>query len=1486
MLPSKFRFGISVIALTLALSMGDAHAAQVTIADGETATGRSLSDGDDLRYTDNTGNVEPLDFTFDDNLTLGDGVNSISGNQGDLVSTTADTINFLLDNSSTSVNIVLEDDVIADGVNGGVAPDVINFELSADAADSLTIGVNNTDEYNLGAGSITLRNQNDVVNLNNDITLDTFRFVGTNANLNIADGVTITGQIDNTIGNAGIVDFAGSGIVTGDIGATAGINTINVEAGGTLEVQGDVVNFFTMNLNGGSTLNATTNNATIAGNINTDSNGTGVLDIDANGVIYNGIIGFNGNNLSQITVDTAGSLELRNDANANDIILEGAGDLILNGTNLTVTAVNGISGSNGTITVMASGEIAADINDVDTLAVDAAATLRFTEDTLDVNTLTLDGGLQFSGGSAVTVTGDMNSTGGSAGSLDLDQTVVFEDNVGQVNSIAAMDVRGGAFSATLRGANNQIDAVTLDDSGGVGATLIFDQDGTSFTGSIDSAGGEETGVIDIDGNTVFEAGFDSGQNNLLGSVEIADTKNLTLNGSLATHDLSLEGSAELILDESGIIVTITNGLQDTTNGGTLTVENNATLEASIGSEANGIGTLDVNAGVLDVTGTVVNANTIVVDGGLTLSGTNAIVVNDINSTGGSNGDIIANNNVNFEGNVGAVPGSSLATLAVADTFTATLEGLANNIDTITLRGATGSTLQTINDNTVITGNIESDVSEQGILDINATTTINGTIGFTRTLNQISIADTETLTISDDMRSQTIRLESDSILELSGADIFVTAGTVLDGDQTGGNGIINVLTGSTNARLNADIGTVNGIDQVNLQAGTDLTFSGLDVNINTISLADGTSIISFNGTDASVNVTDITGAGIVNVDDNTSLTGTIGAGTGVLEVNLADSVSFDTNSDVTATNITLDNATFQTTGSNDITITGDIDSAAAQTDGVLDIDTNTTVVGDIGATDRLANVDVATGAALTIGNQTLAATNFTVNGESNFTNSVTLGAGTVTGYSDGSTIRLSGTTLATTNVETGNPVYLDADTNNTTINLAPNSTINVEFDVSFRGTVDIIDATGGTLNINNATFQPTNVGALTNATIVAFPNDRVTLTASSKTQAEVQDDLNISQDQAQAIITADQVVTTADDAAARTALDAAIFGGNASAANAAEQLSPDLNSMGNSIAAIDVGQANFSNISVRLNALRSGRSFINNSYDRTGLATGNGNLNENFWVRAFGTIAEQDSRNGISGYDADSYGVTMGLDTAIGVDSRLGLAFGYAITDIDGESAALNSTQINSYQLTLYGDYTPGNFYLESYLGFALNDVSTQSELDFGGLSREYRGDYMSSQYSTGLEMGYAVPFSGSARLIPYTGMQFYHVTGDTIELRNGGALNQNVELESLTALEGTLGMRFETEIGYRGGYVIEPSFHAEYSYDFVGDELEASANYTNGGTAYSIEGFESEQSSFNFGAGLAYRPPSGLTEWSLAYENEVKDDYMAHTGVLNATFKF
>ena len=50
--------------------------------------------------------------------------------------------------------------------------------------------------------------------------------------LNIADGVTLTGNLDNkTLQSAGIVNFAGTGVVTGTAGATQAINTINLNGG-------------------------------------------------------------------------------------------------------------------------------------------------------------------------------------------------------------------------------------------------------------------------------------------------------------------------------------------------------------------------------------------------------------------------------------------------------------------------------------------------------------------------------------------------------------------------------------------------------------------------------------------------------------------------------------------------------------------------------------------------------------------------------------------------------------------------------------------------------------------------------------------------------------------------------------------------------------------------------------------------------------------------------------------------------------------------------------------------------------------------------------------------------------------------------------------------------------------------------------------------------------------------------------------------------
>lgn len=1479
----SIRTTVSIMALTIALGVSDAaHAVTVPITDDTTASGLGVVNGDDLSYNDTDGSAgDPLDFTVDTDLTLGNGTVSLVGSEGDATSTTADVINIILDNGATPVSLTMEDDVIADGVNGGAAPDLINFNLSVDGADTLTLGVDNTDTFNLGAGTIQLRNAGDTVNLENDITLGSLTFNGTNADINVADGVTITGDVDNNIGQAGNLIFNNSGVLNGNVGASSTVNNLQIDNGGTVELQGTSYDLSEYNLNGGATLQIT-NAATLSGRILSDGDGTGTLDVDSAGVVVDSVIGFGGNDLASVTVDTAGSLEVGNDVNADDIVLEGAGTLILNGAGLVVSTANGISGTGGTVSVLSSAEIAGVINDISLLSVDGAANLTVSNPTVDADNITLDGAMRFIGPDPITVSGDVNSTGGSAGTLDLDQSVVFTDNVGSGQSIGAMEVRGG-FTATLQGTANQIDSVLLADDGGSGGVLLFDQNGTTFSGNIDSDNGDTTGVIDINANVVIASGSSIGQTDIVEDVQIISNRTLDLRGDLRSTDLTLEGFAELNLNGSGIVVEVVNGIQDTDNNGTLSVNANAQLLGDIGTVGDGIAALDIVSGALDVGGSVVNAAAITLDGTLQLSGADTTVYGPVDSTGGSAGALIASENVTFANSVGSTAGASIATLNVSDGRAVTLESVTNNIDATVLEGVNGSTLNIVTNGTILNGDIDSDSSEQGIVNVDATAEIAGQIGATRRLEDIQIADAEELTLRQYARSNDITLEGDASLLLDGDNINIVTNSGIDGD-TASNGTLTLAATSVNALINGDVGASNGIALLELQNDSSMTISGTTIDAQSITLGNATTALTFTGQNADITVNDIEGPGILNFNESASVSGTIGANAAVGTINVGSGYTLDIDSNVTASNIRLDNATFQTVDTT--IIDADIDSAAAQTDGNLDVDADTTVLGDIGNNDRLATLDIDAAGILRTGGTNLNVANMNVLGETSYTDTVSLSNATNLTYQDGSVIRLSAMTLAGTNPETNNPVYIDADTNNATVSFFPNANVDIEFDVNFLGTVDIVDATGGTLALNGVSFDLTNVGALTTARVDAFVNDRITLTAASKPRAQVQEDLNINEAEAEAIIAADNFVTTGLDATGRTALDTAILGGNESARVAAVQLTPDVNTMGNSLVAADAGRANFSNISVRLATLRSGRSFINSGYDRTGLASGNGHFDDNFWVRGFAQMAEQDDRGGISGYEADTYGATIGYDTATGPDSRLGLAFGYAVTDVDGKSLAANATQINSYQLTLYGDYTPGNFYFEGYAGYALNDVEIQSSLTFGGLNREYRGDYISNQYSAGFEMGYDVPFSSSTRIVPYAGFQYYLVTGDTIELRNSGGFDQNVELDNVSVGMGSLGLRLETEFGMGGGAVLEPSIHGAYLYDFFGDEVEASSTYTNGGAAYSVEGAEVEQSAFNVGGAMTFRTASGLMEWSVSYDAEFKDDYASHTGVVNATFKF
>ena len=207
-------------------------------------------------------------------------------------------------------------------------------------------------------------------------------------------------------------------------------------------------------------------------------------------------------------------------------------------------------------------------------------------------------------------------------------------------------------------------------------------------------------------------------------------------------------------------------------------------------------------------------------------------------------------------------------------------------------------------------------------------------------------------------------------------------------------------------------------------------------------------------------------------------------------------------------------------------------------------------------------------------------------------------------------------------------------------------------------------------------------------------------------------------------------------------------------------------------------------------------------------------------------------------------------------------------------------------MTLYADYTPGNYYLEGMVGYAFNDTSVESDINFGGLARTLSGEYETNQYSAGVETGFEYRMSDRVRLIPNAGLQYYHVEGEQVRLSDGAGFTQEVDIDDLNVLLGKVGVRLESEYMAANGGTWMPELRANFLYDFIGDEAEATGTYTATGATYSAEGADVAEAAVNLGVGLSYTSPNSLMEVTAGYDAELKEDFTSHTGLLQARFKF
>ncbi len=1123
-----------------------------------------------------------------------------------------------------------------------------------------------------------------------------------------------------------------------------------------------------------------------------------------------------------------------------DIVGDGNGDDVwdIDTDQGSTTADITIDTSGGTDTLtIESGAGAQTEADIDTISfTDStnAAIISVGDGTDNAVMLTVNGNV--SGDGTADLSFVVNADG--AGTDDEATTLAIKSTV--------FDLGSGTITLTDDATDNQGDAALLIN--GTGAQAI--------TGAINGANqGEGTvSVTNAAGIVTFNSGVGSGTE--VGAINIGGATGTT---TVVFKEVVQTNDAD---NESGIITI------GQTDGG----DTNVTFKKAVTTDQ---GTVLGN-------GTGTDTNTVTYDGtdaGFTVAGI-------VNGTAGDTDNVVVTggNTIVQSGIWGGV--SPLDSLALTGTGTKLDQGAAISATTISL--ATGTTLE-VND--AVNGNITGN----GTLDVDTGASIDGNV----TALAADVANGQVLTIiSDDAGTGTAGT--------------VNIGTVTFGDAT--SGLV----------LNAD-------------ADGTTTFTG-----NIVASAAGAGILTVGGDAAETESYVVNGA--IGASDKAIATLEIGD-------NNASVHTLTTKGNVYANAVVIENGDILNVQGSSVTVSGTVNGNDASEGAVVVGDgtnaTNATFGGVIGGVQELAGFKVSEGSTANISNNllvesaTAGALDFdgTVNVDTETVGAVTIdnidGAGIfaldgtlTTSGSNALTLGSGGTIHAGWNdknakLNAGSQVVLNDDL------LVGNSTgdvytININKNANFDpNTTTVIDAAGDTVRVE--TDSKLVIGITSGSTALASGDTITVIDSDEAVELGVSGNASGSDTDYATLIGSGNVVlkgsglvtltdnsSTANDllvtATFKDAKD--VFGDStgANAANAligfptatgnlatirgnllsadaeeaqniAESIAPTVDG-GALVAGLNVGNQSADLVNTRLASLSNGTA-------KTGMAAGNITQGLRAWGQVFGQTGEQDSRDGVAGYDVDTLGFAIGVDTGnLREDTTVGLAFSYGDTEVDSNNANNTNTEIDTYQITLYGQQDlDDRTYVSGQLAYAMGDNDV-TRSNVGGISGSTAsGDFDSNQYSARVEAGRSYVLSSGPTLTPNVMANYVHYDADSYTETGAGTANLNVDSDSVNLFEVGVGVDASWMNQLADGAYIAPVLSAGVRHDLIGDEFESTSSFTGGGTSFKTEGFDPAQTTFDIGAGLTYYTTSNW-ELSANYDYEVKSDYDAHAGYLKAAYKF
>ena len=178
-----------------------------------------------------------------------------------------------------------------------------------------------------------------------------------------------------------------------------------------------------------------------------------------------------------------------------------------------------------------------------------------------------------------------------------------------------------------------------------------------------------------------------------------------------------------------------------------------------------------------------------------------------------------------------------------------------------------------------------------------------------------------------------------------------------------------------------------------------------------------------------------------------------------------------------------------------------------------------------------------------------------------------------------------------------------------------------------------------------------------------------------------------------------------------------------------------------------------------------------------------------WAQLLGAWDHASGDANATGYQASTYGVLVGLDSALADDWRLGVATGYTRTSLDGGYGS--NADSDNYHLAVYGGKQFGELALRAGGGYTWHRFDTSRSVNYGMQSDRETAKYSARTEQVFAEAGYSVK-ADWVNLEPFANLAYINFQNNGIS-EDGGAAALHGDKQHTDATVSTLGLRADTQ---------------------------------------------------------------------------------------------